>query len=445
MGSRAARRLAAIAMEACGYDVILYETVGVGQGEVEVASAADTVVLCLQPGAGDAVQALKAGVMEIADVFCINKADNPQAKNAASEVRSILEIGQELDPDPWFPPIVMTRGDTGEGVKELKETIQKHRDFLQENGRLARDGGPPSGTSSSRGPRTVWRKRCTSAWTGRIRSSSRRSTRGSWIPSRPRRSSSRKSRPLAPERIVSLVPSLTETLFALGVGERVVGRTRYCTQPPRAVGRVPKVGGTKKIDVGRVLELDPDLVVAVKEENSRENVEALAEARASPSSSARRRRSRGASGCSGSWPQGSRPRRTEHVLAPIERVVQRLEARRGRTRRVFVPIWKSPYMGVGSDTYVHDVLEVSGGENICGGATRYPVVTLQEIEALHPEVVLLPDEPYPFSAEDLPEFYALDIPAAREDRIHLVDGKLLTWYGPRMAGSLTQISALLRS
>ncbi len=131
-------RLAAIAMEAGGYDVILYETVGVGQGEVEVASAADTVVLCLQPGAGDAVQALKAGVMEIADVFCINKADNPQAKNAASEVRSILEIGQELDPDPWFPPIVMTRGDNGEGVEELKDTIQKHREFLEEDGRLGK-------------------------------------------------------------------------------------------------------------------------------------------------------------------------------------------------------------------------------------------------------------------------------------------------------------------
>jgi LAO/AO transport system kinase len=129
-------RLAAIAMAAGGYDVILYETVGVGQGEVEVASAADTVVLCLQPGTGDSVQALKAGVMEIADIFCINKADNPQAKNAASEVRSILEIGHELDPDPWFPPIVMTRGDTGEGVQELKDNIAKHRRFLEQDGRL---------------------------------------------------------------------------------------------------------------------------------------------------------------------------------------------------------------------------------------------------------------------------------------------------------------------
>jgi LAO/AO transport system kinase len=131
-------RLAAIAMEAGGYDVILYETVGVGQGEVEVASAADTVVLCLQPGTGDSVQALKAGVMEIADIFCINKADNPQARDAASEVRSILEIGHELDPDPWFPPIVMTRGDTGEGVQELKDTIAKHRRFLEHDGRLGK-------------------------------------------------------------------------------------------------------------------------------------------------------------------------------------------------------------------------------------------------------------------------------------------------------------------
>jgi LAO/AO transport system kinase len=136
-GLAAASRLAALAIEASGMDVLLYETVGVGQGEVEVASAADTVVLALQPGAGDAVQALKAGVMEIADIFCINKADHPQAKGAAKEVRSILDIGQELDPQPWFPPIIMTRGDTGEGVEELEETIAKHRSYLEESGKLA--------------------------------------------------------------------------------------------------------------------------------------------------------------------------------------------------------------------------------------------------------------------------------------------------------------------
>src|SRR5215208_385099 len=135
-GLAGASRLAGLAMEAYGMDVVLYETVGVGQGEVEVASAADTVVLCLQPGAGDSVQALKAGVMEIADIICMNKADHPQAKNAASEVRSILQIGHELDPDTPTPPIVMTRGDNGEGVEELEEKIREHRGFLQKSGKM---------------------------------------------------------------------------------------------------------------------------------------------------------------------------------------------------------------------------------------------------------------------------------------------------------------------
>jgi LAO/AO transport system kinase len=135
-GLAGASRLAGLAMEAYGMDVVLYETVGVGQGEVEVASAADTVVLCLQPGAGDSVQALKAGVMEIADIICINKADHPQAQGTASEVRSILEIGHELDPEAPTPPIVMTRGDNGDGVEELKERIAEHREALRDSGRM---------------------------------------------------------------------------------------------------------------------------------------------------------------------------------------------------------------------------------------------------------------------------------------------------------------------
>ncbi len=248
---------------------------------------------------------------------------------------------------------------------------------------------------------------------------------------------------MAPQRIVSLVPSLTEALFAFGVGEKVVGRTRYCTQPPRAVGGVEKVGGTKKVDVGRILDLEPDLVVAVREENARKSVEALREAGV-PVFVGTPETVEDALGMLRDLAGIVEAPRTDEVIGPIERVYGGLR-REGHARRprLFVPIWKGPYMGVGSDTYVHDVVRVSGGKNVCGGATRYPVVSLQEIEALQPEVILLPDEPYPFSAEDLAEFYALDVPAAREDRIHLVDGKLLTWYGPRMAGSLRQLSALL--
>ena len=82
------------------------------------------------------MQALKAGVMEIADIFCINKSDHPQANEAKAEVRSTLEIGHELDPDAPMPPIIMTRGDTGEGVEELKEKIEEHRASLEESGEL---------------------------------------------------------------------------------------------------------------------------------------------------------------------------------------------------------------------------------------------------------------------------------------------------------------------
>ena len=253
---------------------------------------------------------------------------------------------------------------------------------------------------------------------------------------------------MTPGRIVSLVPSLTEALFAFGVGEKVVGRTRYCTQPPRSVGGIRKIGGTKKVDVGRVLSLEPDLVVAVREENTREDVEALVRAGVevfvgSPETVA------GAVAMLGELSErvGAAPDRSRAVLGPIKRACGRLRAqRRGEPRRrVFVPIWKGPYMSVGGDTYVHDVLRTCGGENVCGDRERYPTATLEEVEALRPEVVLLPDEPYPFSAEDLPEFYALDVPAARSDRVHLVDGKLLTWYGPRMASSLVQLAALLRA
>jgi ABC-type Fe3+-hydroxamate transport system substrate-binding protein len=247
---------------------------------------------------------------------------------------------------------------------------------------------------------------------------------------------------MAPRRIVSLVPSLTETLFALGVGERVVGRTRYCTQPPGAVGRVPKVGGTKKVDVERLLALEPDLVIAVREENVRGDVEEISRSGVEVFV-----------GEPGTVTEAltmlrDLARRVEapladRVLGPAERVHERLREGTGQKARVFVPIWKGPYMTVGHDTYAHDVLRLCGGENVFGGRARYPTVTAEEVEAARPEVVLLPDEPYPFSAPDLAGFYDLDVPAARSDRVHLVDGKLLTWYGPRMAGSLVQLAALL--
>jgi len=120
-------------LDAAGKDLVFLETVGAGQGEVEVITIADTVVLVLMPGSGDSIQALKAGIMEIPDVIAINKMDHPAAKTMLNEVRSVLSLDKE---SAWRPPIVLTEASRGENVPELWAKIEEHRAFLGEEGRL---------------------------------------------------------------------------------------------------------------------------------------------------------------------------------------------------------------------------------------------------------------------------------------------------------------------
>ncbi|WP_119069565.1 helical backbone metal receptor [Rubrobacter indicoceani] len=244
------------------------------------------------------------------------------------------------------------------------------------------------------------------------------------------------------KRIISLVPSLTEALFAFGAGEKVIGRTRYCTLPPRLVRRAEIVGGTKKVDFEAALSLEPDFVVAVREENTKSDVERFCEAGVEvfvgepQTVSGTLSMLRELAEAVGAADTSS--------IERAERVLERLGADGPeRPARVFAPIWKNPYMSPGGDTYVSDVVEACGGANVFAGRTRYPEVTASEIEDAQPEVMLLPSEPYEFSAVDLAEFYALDVPAARLGRVHLIDGKLLTWYGPRMADALVQLARLI--
>ena len=124
---------AALLLDASGKDLVLLETVGAGQSEVEVIRIADSVLLVLMPGSGDAVQALKAGIMEIPDVIAINKMDHPAAKTMLNEVRSILALDRDRD---WRPPIVLTEALRGEGVPELWERLEEHREHLEAAGQL---------------------------------------------------------------------------------------------------------------------------------------------------------------------------------------------------------------------------------------------------------------------------------------------------------------------
>jgi LAO/AO transport system kinase len=121
-------------MDAAGRDVILLETVGVGQAEVDIIDHADTIVLVLMPGSGDSVQALKAGVMEIPDVIVVNKADHPLTDTVVREIRGVLSLGPRGD---WAVPIVRTQAVRDEGVAELAERLEEHRAFIEAEGSLS--------------------------------------------------------------------------------------------------------------------------------------------------------------------------------------------------------------------------------------------------------------------------------------------------------------------
>ncbi len=122
-------------LDAAGFDVVLVETVGVGQGELDVAEAADTVAVVLVPESGDAIQAMKAGLMEIADVFCVNKADHPDANALVGALRSALRLRAPREADAWTPPVVKTVATESGGIEALVGGLEQHRAWLHEGGR----------------------------------------------------------------------------------------------------------------------------------------------------------------------------------------------------------------------------------------------------------------------------------------------------------------------
>jgi ABC-type Fe3+-hydroxamate transport system substrate-binding protein len=248
-------------------------------------------------------------------------------------------------------------------------------------------------------------------------------------------------------RIVSLVPSLTEALFELSLGERVVGVTDWCVHPARAVADLPKVGGTKNPSLERIRELEPDLVIANREENRRRDVERLREAGIDVWVTYPRSVREAVALLAEVADLGAPAEARERVLAPVERALAEAVAHPAeRPARYFCPIWKRPWMAVGADTYAHDLLSLCGGENVFADhrERRYPLVELEEVVAAAPEVILLPDEPYEFTQRDARELGELAVPAARDRRIHCIDGTLISWYGPRIRRAIETLRALLQ-
>ncbi len=255
--------------------------------------------------------------------------------------------------------------------------------------------------------------------------------------------------PEPPRRIISLVPSVTEILFLLGVGPAVAGCTTYCTEPPEGVLATTRVGGTKTPRLDLIRALRPDLVVANIEENHREHVETLRGWGIPVHVNYPRTVAEGIRLVRELGQVTGAAERGAALAEDLEQRCAEVTARaRGRARptRVFYPIWRRPYMTINRDTYVHDVLAACGGENVCADLERrYPEVTLDAVAAARPEVILLPDEPYRFREAHAADFTPYpEMPAVRDGRIHLVDGRLASWFGPRMAQAFATLPDLLQ-
>lgn len=274
----------------------------------------------------------------------------------------------------------------------------------------------------------------------------------------------------APKRVVSLVPSDTYTVAALGAASALVGRTDYCELPVEVKERVPSVGGTKNASVEKILALEPDLVIANQEENTKKDLEKIAQ--------------------TGVKVLVCFPKRAADGLAHLARMarvfyVERdpsvrdmlkrgyaaiAEAERAEIKpvRTFCPIWMKPLMTIHGATFISDMLALAGAPNVfsnrerkyplaadlgtarplpeaelAGRDVRYPRITMEEVVERQPELVLLPDEPHPFSEEDASEFRKLDIPAAKNGAVVRTGGKDLCWYGAWTVDALPRLRKLV--
>jgi ABC-type Fe3+-hydroxamate transport system substrate-binding protein len=235
-----------------------------------------------------------------------------------------------------------------------------------------------------------------------------------------------------PRRIVSLVPSMTETVIDLGAAERLVGVTRYCVHPAEVVARLPQVGGTKGFSFERIAALKPDLILANKEENRKHQVDKLRAAyRVFVSYPRTVEESIGMVRSLGTL-TGRSAQATEFAGA-VDQVLGSMETSIvARPLRTACMIWHEPWMAAGAETYMNALLTRVGFVNVFdAGDGRYPKTTLSEIVERKPDLVILPDEPYAFAAKDKEHLDAFLQDHGSRTRVLLFDGSLLTWFGTR--------------
>lgn len=231
--------------------------------------------------------------------------------------------------------------------------------------------------------------------------------------------------PDRPKRIISLVPSQTELLYDLGLGDRVVGITKFCVHPESWFRSKTRIGGTKQLHQDTIASLRPDLIIANKEENTKEDVALLANKYPVWVSDVRTLTDamamiRAVGDLVGAAEQGV------GLANQVEQSIGTWPSL--NNKHVAYLIWRNPWMGVGSDTFIDAVLSQLGVSNVLARRERYPEIKLDELAAAVTEEVWLSSEPYPFAEKHRAEINAA-LPGVQ---VRLVDGELFSWYGSRM-------------
>lgn len=241
-----------------------------------------------------------------------------------------------------------------------------------------------------------------------------------------------------PQRIVSVVPSQTELLYDLGLDEEVVGITKFCVHPEAWFRNKERIGGTKKLNIEKIKALQPDLIIANKEENEKEQIEDLAK----------------------DFPVWvSDINKLPDALNMIH-VVGQLTGMEGRAnkmvedivegfnglhkantpKRVAYFIWRGPWMSIGNDTFIHSMIHTMGWTNVLADKVRYPEISLEALKEYKPELVLLSSEPFPFKEQHITEIKEVLPDVA----VMLVDGEMFSWYGSRLLKATKYLEGLVK-
>src|SRR3954447_10331069 len=242
-----------------------------------------------------------------------------------------------------------------------------------------------------------------------------------------------------PKRIVSLVPSKTELLYALGLDEEIIGITKFCVHPEHWFKNKERVGGTKNVNIDKVQSLKPDLIFANKEENVKEQIEQLETiAPVWISDITTFEDALQMIKCIGEITNTTS--KAETLITQINVNFSQLKTVNCKLPTAYL-IWRNPNMTIGGDTFINQMLNKCGLKNVVENLNRYPETTIEQLVSINPQFILLSSEPYPFKQKHVEELK----PFFSNTKIILVDGEMFSWYGSRMIYAANYFAELLQA